>query len=424
MTEQMPVGPVAARCPQRRNFAIFLAGQVASQSAVWLQIASLAWIAVVLTGSGTAVGWILAAAFGPLLVLGPLTGALVDRVGKHRLLIATQFLVVCQAVTFGSVVLTDSITMVSLYGLTLVFGLLHCVENPLRRAFLAEIVAEERISRAVGFNSAITSAGRVLGPASAGGLIVSAGIGWCFVVAAAGHLLALGLLLLIRRSALILGEASKEPRPVRAGLCYAWNTTELRITLILTAALAVFGFNHQVLIPSLAEQSFGGGVGAYTLMLTAVGVGSIAGALLVARRRDVDVAFLLRAAMVFATANAAVALAPNLAAAVPACAVAGAAASHYVTAASALLQRRCSPAMRGRVTAMSAMVVLGGLPIGGPIIGWVCDHAGPRAGLAVGSGAAVLATALIGGRLSQGRRAHPGVVRTRFTHPSFASASS
>lgn len=387
------------RCRRRRNFRLFLASQGASQSGTWLQFVSLAWLAAELTGSGTALGWIAAATFGPLLVAGPWTGALADRVDKHRLLIATQLLVAGQAVALGALILTGTASVALLYGVALTFGLLHAVENPLRRAFLAEIVEEDLIPRAVSLNGAITAAGRVLGPVSAGALIASAGIGWCFVAIAVGYLIALGMLMLMRRSALRTTEAVPERGAVRAGLRYAWRVPELRIALMLTAVVATFGFNHQVVIPLLAEQTFAGGVGTYTLLYTAVGVGSVAGALSVARRDEIDVWFLTVAVIAFAVANGMIALSPNLAVAVFACAAAGATATLFVTAAIALLQQRCDPAMRGRVMALSAMVVLGGLPIGGPIVGWICDVAGPRSGVAVGSLAALLAAAAVARRL-------------------------
>ena len=380
---------------QLRNFRLFLASQVASQSGTWLQFVALAWLAADLTGSGAALGWVTAATFGPLLVLGPWTGALADRVDKHRLLIATQLLVAGQAAALSVVVLGGVDTVALVYGLTLGYGLLNAVETPVRRAFVAELVGEDRIPNAVSLNSAITAAGRVLGPISAGALIASAGIGWCFLANAVSYLIALTALLLMRRDELHITEPATEPGAARAGLRYAWSVPELRIALLLTGVVATFGFNHQVLIPLLADQTFDGGVGAYTLLYTAMSIGCVLGALAVARRREIDLRFLAGAIIAFAVANALVALSPNLALAVVASVGAGATALLFVTASTALLQHRCASAMRGRVMALAAMVLLGGLPIGGPIVGWVADLAGPRAGVAVGSLAALLAGAVV-----------------------------
>jgi MFS family permease len=380
---------------QLRNFRLFLAGQLASQSGTWLQFVALAWLADELTGSGAALGWVAVAMFGPLLVLGPWTGALADRVDKHRMLIATQLLIAGQAAALGAVVLAGVGGVALVYGLTLGYGLLNAVETPVRRAFVAELVGEDRIPKAVSLNGAITAAGRVVGPVSAGALIASAGTAWCFMANAVGYLIALTGLLLMHRDELHITEAATEPGAARAGLRYAWRVPELRIALLLTGVVATFGFNHQVLIPLLADQTFGGGVGAYTLLYTAIMVGSVFGALAVAHRREIDVRFLAGAIIAFALANGLVAVSPNLALAVVASVGAGATGLLFVTASTALLQHRCAPAMRGRVMALAAMVLLGGLPIGGPIVGWVADFAGPRTGVAVGSMAALLAGAVV-----------------------------
>lgn len=376
------------------NLPLFLSGQAFSHSGTWLQFVALAWLAGELTGSGTGLGWITAAAFGPLLALGPWTGALADRVDKHRLLMAAQFLIVGQAAALGVVVLSGGGTVAMVYGLTIAFGLIHAVETPARRAFVAELVDEERIQRAVGLSGAVNAIGRVLGSLCAGALIVSAGIGWCFIATAVMYLIALGALLVIRRDALRTTEAAREPGAVRAGLRYAWGIPEFRITLLMTGVLATFGFNHQVLVPALVNHSFDGSPGAYTLLYALIGVGSAFGALSVARRREIDLRFLAGAVIAFALTNALLAVSPNLTLAAVAVVTTGVAASLFVTASTALLQRHCAPAMRGRVMALAAMVLVGGLPIGGPIVGMIVDHVGPRAGVMVGSVAALLVAAV------------------------------
>jgi MFS family permease len=389
----------ALRRPQDRNFRFFLASQGALQAGTWLQFVALAWLASELTGSGAALGWVAVAIFGPLLVLGPWTGAFADRVDKHRLLIGAQLLVVGQAVALGALVLAGIAGMAWVYGLTLVYGMIHAVEAPVRRAFLAEIVDEERIPRAVSLTGVINAVGRGLGPLLAGALIASAGIGWCFIANAVSYVVALIALLPMDRGALRGTVSGREAGAVRAGLRYAWRVPDLRIALLLTGVVAAFGFNHQVLIPLLADHTFDGGVGAYTLLYTAISAGSVLGALSVARRLEVDVRFLAGAVIAFAVANGLVAMSPSLGLAAVASFAAGAAALRFVTASTALLQQRCAPAMRGRVMALSSLVLLGGLPIGAPIVGWIADLAGPRAGLAVGSLAALLAGAVVLRRL-------------------------
>jgi MFS family permease len=385
---------VRRRSLQVCNFRRFLISQIASQSGTWLHLVGLMWLVNELTGSGVAIGWIAAGMFGPLLVLGPWTGALADRVDKHRLLIAMQVPIAGAGAALGVAVLVGLDSVGWVYAMTLGYGLLYAVETPARRAFIAELVGEDRISNAASLYNAVSAIGRVLGPVFAGLLIAAVDVGWCFVVNAVGYLIALAGLLAMRRGELHMTAARREPRAVRAGLRYAWSISELRIALLLTGVVATFGFNHQVLVPLLAHQTFDGGIGAFTLLYGAISAGSAVGALAVARRREVDLRFLVGTVVAYAAANGLVAVSPSLAFAVVASVGAGATALLFITAATALLQVQCAPAMRGRVMALAAMVLLGGIPIGGPTIGWIADMAGPRSAVAIGSIAALLAGAV------------------------------
>lgn len=382
------------------NLRLHLAGQVVSQAGTWLQLVALGWLALELTGSGTALGWVAAATFGPLLLLGPWAGALADRADKHRLLALTQIAAAVPAAALGVLALTSTVTTPLLFGAALACGLVYAVENPVRHAFVAELVEHRLIPAAVSLTSAVGAAGRVLGPLTAGGVLVSTSIGWCFLANAASHLLALAGLLAMRRAELHAAEPSGAGRgQVAEGLRYAWRVPELRAALLLTAVVATFGFNHQVLVPLLAHRTFGGGTGTYILLYSAMSVGSVLGAVLAARRSRIDVRFLGHATVSLGVATGLVALAPTLPLAVAAGVATGGAGLLFVAAATALLQQRSAPALRGRVMALAAMVIVGGLPVGGPLVGWLAELSGPRGALAFSAATAVAAGVFVLTRL-------------------------
>jgi MFS family permease len=385
------------------NFRLFLVNQVASQLGTWLQFVAVAWLVSEQAGTGAALGWIAVLTFGPLLVLGPWMGALADRVDKHYLLIVTQVLMVIQAATLGVLLLMDHAGISAIYGLTLIYGLIHAAEAPVRRAFVAELVDQQYIPRAVSLSNVIAALGRVLGPLCASALITTVGIGWCFVATAVSYLVAVAVLKSIVRSALCPADAITQPGTVRAGFHYAWKSPELRIALILTGAVAMFGFNHQVLVPLLATRTFHGGAGEYTMLYCAISLGSVLGAVAVARREYISPRFLIWATFSFAFTNAVLAVAPNVWLGLVGCFATGATALVFITASVALLQQRCAPDMRGRVMAFYAMVLLGGVPIGAPIVGALADFAGPRAAVAVGSVVAVVAAGFALRQLSYAR---------------------
>jgi len=124
-------------------------------------------------------------------VLGPWAGALADRVDKHRLLAAAQLLAAVPAAVLGLLVLTGSLTASLLYGIALGCGLVYAVENPVRHAFVAELVEHRLIPAAVSLISAVGAAGRVLGPLGAGAVLATTDIAWCFLANAISHLVAL-----------------------------------------------------------------------------------------------------------------------------------------------------------------------------------------------------------------------------------------
>jgi len=182
---------------------------------------------------------------------------------------------------------------------------------------------------------------------------------------------------------------------VRAGFHYAMSVPELRIPLIMMAIIGTFSFNFSVVIPLLVHETFGGNDTSFTWLFSVISVGSLVGALTMARRQEIGLRHVVTAAGFFGVSMLVFALSPNLAASFPIGIVLGAAGIGFMTASTAIVQMRSDPAMRGRVLALQSMVFLGSTPIGGPILGAVCDWLGPRTGVAIG-GVAALAAATWG----------------------------
>lgn len=378
--------------PQTRTspLRLFLVGQALFQSGTWMQLVAQSWLALELTDSSATLGWLATATFGPILVLGPWTGAVADRFDRRRLLLLTHWLAAAQAAVLAWSALTGTVGVALLYALALAHGLVYAVEHPTRRAFVAELVGEPELIRATSLASAVSAGAMVIGPALAGAVMVRYGLGWCFVANVLACLVAIALVTKVRRVG-----ANETGRPARwrgqagAGLRYVWHERELRTTLLLTAAVTTFGFNHHVVVPVLVRRAFGGGAGAYTLVVTAMAVGAVLGAMAAARRTSVDLASLRWSALAFGAVMTAATMVPTLAAAVVTALITGATGFWFVCRATSLLQLRAAPAMRGRVMALSAVVMLGSAPVGGPIVGWVCEELGPRWGLALGAAAAL-----------------------------------
>src|SRR5918997_996125 len=380
------------RSLDNRNFRLFFGGQIVSQAGTWMQSVAIVWVVLELTGSGLALGLVTAAEFLPVLVLGAWAGVIADRVDHHRMMIVTQAAFMALAFTLSALTLTGTVTVPALFVLALVFGIINAFDNPSRRALVVELVPATEVPNAVALNSALMTGSRVIGPAIAGLLIAGPGAGTAFALNTVSYLAVIGALVRMDRSTFRTSpRVAKAKGQLREGLRYVWRTAELRLPLIMLGVIGMTAFNYQVTLPLLAERTFGGTATTFTLLFATLSVGSVAGALVVARQSDMSVGFLVRAGAGLAVSTAALALAPTLPLALIAALAVGFTNVEIVSGANAVVQLRAAPAMRGRVLALLGVVFLGSTPIGSPIIGFVAETLGPRVAIGVGG----LATALV-----------------------------
>ncbi len=265
-----------------QNFRRFFIGQAISVTGTWMQMVAAAWLVLQLTGSGVALGIDTALAFGPILLFGPLGGALADRHDKRRILLATQVTFGVLALGLWAIVASGVVELWMVYALSFLQGVTTSIDQPTRQSFFSEMVEEKDLPNAVSLNSAVMTGTRIVGPALAGALIAGVGLSWCFLLNAISYLAVIASLLSMHTEALRTQRAPREAGAIREGFRYAWRTDELRRPLILMSVLYLFSFNYSVLIPLFAERTFGGDAGTLALLFSVAGVGSLAGALVMA----------------------------------------------------------------------------------------------------------------------------------------------
>ena len=392
------------RSLNNRNYRLFFTGQLVSVTGTWMQMVAQSWLVLTLTGSGLALGVATALQFLPMLLLGAWGGLIADRFDKRRVLVATQTAAGLLALVLGLLVVTEVVTLWMVYVLALLLGGVSVVDMPTRQAFVTEMVGADDVPNAVGLNSAVFNTGRLVGPAVAGVLAASVGVGPCFLLNAVSYVGVVAGLRAMRddelhRQAPVVAGAGQ----VRAGLRYVWSTPELRSTLLLVAAIGTFGLNQAVILPLLARYSLGGGVRLYGLLSSLVAVGSVAGALVAAGRRRPTRRLLLGSAAAFGLLTIAAALAPTPLTVGILLVPTGLATLLFLATANSTLQLASAPDMRGRVMALYGLVFLGSNPVGAPLLGWVAGQWGARTGMALG-GAVSLAAALVAVATRSGRR--------------------
>jgi len=380
------------------NYRRYFAGQLVSLSGNWMQTVAALWLVLSLTGSGVAVGLTTALQFLPMLLFGAWGGLLADRFPKRKLLIVTQATMALPAIGLFAVTEAGVAAPWMVYLAVLAMGAVNAVDNPTRQSFAIEMVGADLLVNAVSLNSVIVQSARIVGPAIAGVLIAAVGVAPCFAVNALSFAAMIFALWGMDPAQLRPGpRAGREPGAIRAGLRYVRETPELMVPLALMAVVGTLGFNFQVVLPLLARLSFDGGAGAYAALVSAMGVGSVAGALVTGARGRTGPRLIAGAALAFGTAALLAAVAPGLAVEVLALALLGAAAVTFAATINSSLQLAVTPHMRGRVMALYSVVFLGSTPIGGPLTGWLSQSYDPRAALllAAASGLAAACAARV-----------------------------
>ena len=382
------------RSLQVRNFRLFFGGQLISQVGNWLTMIAQTLLVLHLTGNGLAVGVLVGCQFAPVLLLGAWAGLVADRSDKRRLLLIVQCFAMLQSFTLATLAFMDHPPLLAIYAVALAGGVATAFDNPARRSFVVEMVPPEDVQNAVSMNSALMTGARVVGPALAGLLVATVGYGWCFTLDGLSYLAVIAGLWKMNPAE--LRQPPVTPRSkgqIRAGLRYAHGHPDLWIPLVMMAAIGLLAFNFTVTMPLFVTRSLGGDDTTYTLLYSVLSIGSLVGALATARRAAVEVYNVVVGAVMFGLAMLLLSIAPTLVLAFPGALLLGFASMVFMTQSTAIVQVRSDPAMRGRVLALQAIVFLGSTPIGGPILGLVCDAWGARAGLVLGGLSALAAAA-------------------------------
>jgi MFS family permease len=343
--------------------------------------------------------------FLPMLIFGAWGGLVADRVPKRRLLILTQGLHMIAPLTMLALSLEGSLVPWMVFSLVFVRGCVNAVDYPTRQAFVMEMVGSDRVVNAVSLNSVLVHSARVVGPAFAGVLIATVGVEPCFALNAASFAFMIWVLAGMDTEKLRPAETvAREPGAVRAGLRYVRRDPELWIPLSLMAIVGTLGYNFQAVLPLLARFTFHGGPSTYAVLVAAMGLGAIVGALINGARGSVTPMLLVGASLVFGIVALFAAGAPTIGLEIAALAPLGAATVTLAASINSSLQLASEPSMRGRVMALYSIVFLGSTPIGGPLSGWLSEAIDPRAALVM-AGIAGIAGAVIA-RIAFDRVAH------------------
>ena len=381
------------------NYRVFAVGALISNTGTWMGRVAQDWLVLtqLTPHSSVALGIVTGLQFAPIPLFAPISGMIADRFPKRRILFATQSALALTSLLTGVLVVTGAVQLWHIYLLAFVQGVAAALDNPARQTFVSEMVPHESLSNAVGLNSASFNAARLIGPGVAGLVIAAFDTGPAFFVNTLSFVAVLFALARMRSGELNIMPGHSGKGQIREGFSYVRGRPDIILIMALVFVLGTFGMNFQMTTALMATAVFHKGAGAYGLLGSIMAVGSLSAALLSARRPNPRLRILLVSLAAFAVASAAAALAPSYIWFAVLLIPVGLTALTVLTTANSMVQLSVDPAMRGRVMALYMAVMMGGTPVGSPLIGWIGSAWGPRWTILVGSiatGLAVLAAML------------------------------
>ncbi|MGH2586789.1 MAG: MFS transporter, partial [Dehalococcoidia bacterium] len=269
-----------------RNFRIFWLGMLIAALGMRLYALALTWLVLSRTNSALALGILTTIEGLPILLFALFGGVLAERLRRRRLLTVLRTAMLAEALVFAVVVSRGVGEIWVIYAFASLGGLFAAVDIPTTQAFLEDLVGTEQaeLANASALTITLQNVSKVVGALAGGVIIAAVGEAACLYITAAGILGLLIALLLIDEG--LLHPAAPQPSggmlgKAREGLTYAARTPDVATIVLLLAALGLFGYNLSVLLPLIVRYVLDSGPFGLGVLTAALGVGSLAGSLLV-----------------------------------------------------------------------------------------------------------------------------------------------
>jgi len=383
-----------------RNFRLFFIGQGISLVGTWMQNVGEGWLILTLTNSPFYVGLTAALSSVGVLLFSLYAGVIADRVDKRRVIIFMQLAFMIEAFTVSILVWTHVIAVWQVLVLATTLGIASAFDIPMRQSFIVEMVGKDDLMNAIALNSSLFNGARVVGPAIAGLLIGTVGIAWCYFLNGMSYIAVIVGLLMMR-----LPYNSQPAKTTSAWtgfrevLTYLRNDRRLRVLMILTAILSVFGFPYISMMPVFARDVLHRGAAGYGALTSSIGIGAVIGALgvaLASSRIRARGRLMLVGGTAFGVLLMLFSASRALALSMVLLALTGCAMIVNNSLTNTLIQTTAPDHLRGRVMGFYSFVFVGMAPFGAFLFGLVAEHVGVPATLAAGGAIVALAVTIAG----------------------------
>ena len=385
------------RALRHRNYRLFFYGQLVSLTGTWMQQTAMSWMVYQITNSKFLLGVIAAAGSAPMILFSLWGGSLADRQSKRLILVVTQTAQMILAFLLAGAVWTGIANPWFIVGIALLNGIAMGFDMPARQAFAVEMTSREDLLNAISLNSSVFNGARIVGPSLAGLLMGSVGIAMCFFLNGVSYIAVIIGLMKMRIPARVAAAGTTSTRAhALDGLSFVIHHPQVRTILGLFGVVGIFGWSYAVLMPAFARDVLGQGAHGYGMLMSASGIGALAGALTVAAAGHVfsprKVAF--GGVWIFAAALLAFALERNFFLSLFSLTLAGFGMMLFFSTSNTVLQTIVPDEMRGRVMGIWALIFGAMVPVGSLEAGALAHWLGSPATIAIGAIICALASAV------------------------------
>jgi MFS family permease len=374
-----------------RDFALLWTGMTVSLIGDGILLVALGWQTYELSRSPLTLGWIAAAYVAPMAAVLLAGGVLTDRFERRKMMIAADLVRVVSLGGMAALALSHDLRLWELGLLAALTGVGDALFAPAFGSIVPEIVPRELLVEANALDQFVRPISNVIGPAIAGVVIASAGVGIAFLADSATFLVSVATALRLTPRPLAHVVERSARRELREGFAFVRARTWLWATLVAAAISVVGPAARYVLLPHLVKTELHASASALGLVYASIAAGSIVAALAYGRL-GLTSRFVLVMYAGWALALLAVAgygIAGNVAQLVAFGLVAGLGIAFAQGTWGTMMHRLVPREVLGRVTSLDWLVSTSLMPMWFVVIGFVADDVGVRSTL--------VAAGLIGG---------------------------
>ena len=285
---------IANRHPalRSRDFRRIFFNAFFASASHWTMLLARGWLVFELTGQARWVGAVTFAGMIPLLLAGPIGGALADRADRRRMAIAADGVSIISALGLAAITIPGFVEPWHVLAFAALGGTARAFGTPAEQALIPNVVPKEHLLNAVALAGITRHGSRVLGPSIGGAMLATLGPGSVFVLS--GCFVALALYQISRlefRSPPAAGEMDgplfdtrRIIKDIGEGFSYLERDARVAFVMVLVGLHCGLTMAFDSMMPTLAT-SVGGADRTYSAIIVGVGVGAIAGTLTISMLR-------------------------------------------------------------------------------------------------------------------------------------------